>query len=361
MREWAMVVEVPTAPPVAIAVDGGRAPSTAGAVAGPLGALLGDGPPPASLVVIVPADTGRERFATLTAAAETAGLPAPTWVPDAVARAGSVLAALQPDRPRMVVDVRGGDPEVWGVRPAAAAGRIGTVEAVDVAAPVAALLVETLRVKLAAAAPDRPELAAFLAPSDALHQDLRGATRQLADADDAEIVVDVEDTEVTVGSQELAGLVARAARDGVRDVLGPDAIGVVAVLVADAETGLVRHLAAAFGAMTVIPDRPSAALEGAAALARDRPSVPVQQQRTPEPVPAATPGSADRPRWAVPALSSLAVAALLGASGVLATGAMTPSVAPAAGPAVAGAPPAVSVAPVTAARMADPAASGVSR
>jgi hypothetical protein len=394
--EWAMVVDAVSTPPVAIAIghehsndpavgaEGaefiGRAAGGAGsadraedadAVAAPMVELLGDGPAPSSLVMVVAADTDRARFATLSEAAELAGLPAPTWVPDAVARVGAVLAALQPDRPRLVVDVRRDDPEVWGVRPTAAAGRIGTVEPVDVVPRVEALLVGMLRAKLQAAAPDRPDLVASLGePDDTdgpagrrtaahLRRDLRRAARRLADTgqpDDAEIVVDVEGVEVTVGAAELAQLVAHASRDGVHTVLGPDAIGVVAVLVADTEGGIVRHLAHALGAMTVVPGRSAAGLEGAAALVRARPvapSIPAQGPIADAPPAAAAPvsRSGGRPRWAVPALSSLVAAAMLGSAGVLAVGAMTPL---AALPAAV-APAVFPVAPVTAVPVVDPA------
>lgn len=305
MREWTMVIDATVARFGVAEIDGrgwrvrregvGSASPTAVPVLTPAAAPLptataaasdelsllmssevrpGDDPP-TTLIVVVPGDVDPAHVATLAERARRAGWPDPSWVPDAVARAGRVLASPSPGRPGLVVDVRGGGLEVWGVRTTAAAGKVGTVEPLPVRDAVGCLLLGMLRAKLSVLA---PHLASTLDESGdlAARRALRTVLEQLGAADgwiddDAEIVVTVADVEITLLSHELASATAHAAREAARSVLGAEAATAPAIVVADSGRGIAGHLVDALDAATVagapgvVPD---AALYGAVALAR---------------------------------------------------------------------------------------------
>jgi hypothetical protein len=311
-----------------------------------------EGGHPEHLVLVVPGDIEPERFAVLTEAVSLAGLPDPSWLPDAVAWAGGQLAEWVADTRVIVVDARGADLAVWSVRTADDGVRIGRGGPLDVGDRLDTLLGGVVRAKLAAVA---PEIADALrrrvdaaARRDVAHLDreLREARRVMCTADGEELVVSAGDAEVYLTRAEFTQLADHALRGTVSDALGPEAPGVPMIVVADRPTAVVEHLAAAPGTTVVWASEGGSSLDGTAALVLPRPhavlddptptdgipratlsATPVPAPRREEPVVAPRPAgrAGDQPRWAVPALSTLLAVVLGGAAVVLTS---SPSEAP---------------------------------
>ena len=311
-----------------------------------------EGGHPEHLVLVVPGDLDLERFAALTEAVSLAGLPDPSWLPAAVAWAGTQLAAWVADTPVIVVDARGVDLAAWSVRTADDGVQIGRGGPLDVGDRLDTLLGEVVRAKLAAVAPEIADAlrrrVAAAARRDAAHLDreLREARRVMCTADGEELVVSAGEAEVYLTRAEFTQLADHALRETVSDALGHEAPGVPTIVVADRPTAIVEHLAAAPGTTVVWALDGESSLDGTAALVLPRPHaalddptptdgipmaalsatpVPAPRGEEPavEPPPAAQAG--DRPRWAVPALSTL-LAVVLGGAAVVLTSA--PSAAP---------------------------------
>src|SRR3954454_8868237 len=77
-----------------------------------------EGSHPEHLVLVVPGDLEPGRFVDLTEAVELAGLPEPSWLPDAVGWAGEQLARWEAGTAVLVMDARGDEIGVWPVRTA---------------------------------------------------------------------------------------------------------------------------------------------------------------------------------------------------------------------------------------------------
>jgi hypothetical protein len=310
-----------------------------------------EGGHPEHLVVVVPGDLDVERFAALTEAVSLAGLPDPSWLPDAVAWAGTQLAAWAAGTPAVVVDARGDDLALWSVCTADDGVQVGQGGPVDLGGRLDTLLGGVVRAKLAAV---DPELADALrrrvdaaARRDAAHLDreLREARRVMCSSDGEELVVSAGDAEVYLTRAEFTQLADHALRETVSDAVGHEASGVPTIVVADRPTAIVEHLAVAPGTIVVWAPEGESSLDGTAALVLPRLDALDDQAPTDGvpltalsalPVPAPREGSLDvsprpmvplerRPRWAVPTLSTLLALVLGGAAAVLGT---SPAAAP---------------------------------
>ncbi|WP_433784331.1 hypothetical protein ACQPX6_29415 [Actinomycetospora sp. CA-101289] len=311
-----------------------------------------EGGHPEHLVIVVPGDLEHERFAALTEAVSLAGLPDPSWLPDAVAWAGAQLATWVAGTRAIVVDARGDDLAAWSVCTADDGVQVGRGGPVDIGGRLDTLLGGVVRAKLAVV---DPELADALrrrvdaaARRDAAHLDreLREARRLMCTSDGEELVVSAGDAEVYLTRAEFTQLADHAVREGMYDALGDEVPGVPTIVVADRPTAIVDHLAATPGTTVVWASDEESSLDGTAALILPRQGA-VLDDPTPTdgipltalsalPVPAPRAGSLARsprpmvplerrPRWAVPALSTLLAVVLGGAAAVLTT-------TPAAGP-----------------------------
>lgn len=304
-----------------------------------------EGGHPEHLVVVVPGDLDVERFATLTEAVSLAGLPDPSWLPDAVAWAGTQLATWVAGTAAIVVDARGDVLALWSVCVADDGVQVGRGGPVDVGGRLDTLLGGVVRAKLAVV---EPELADALrrrvdaaARRDAAHLDreLREARRLMCSSDGDELVVSAGDAEVYLTRAEFTQLADHALRESVADALGHEAPDVATILVADRPTAIVEHLAVAPGTTVIRAPAGGSALDGAAALvlprlgaALDDPPtdvipltafstwpVPAPRERAPAGSPRPMVPLERRPRWAVPALSTLLAVVLGGAAAVLGT------------------------------------------
>ncbi len=311
---------------------------------------------PEHLLMVIPGDVSPQRFAALADAAGLAGLPDPSWLPDAVACAGETLAGWAPGTRAVVIDARTGDVSAWPVRTADDGIQIAATGALDISARLDALLAGIVQAKLSLAVPEFAEAVRCRedaqARRDAAHlsRELRRARRLLSETDGDELVVTAGGAEVSVGSAEFAHLVEHAVHDVLGDIR--EDAGTPVLIIAGDATPIVELLVAATGGMPLNAGRRPALL-GAAALVRPREPLPDEHvlpvPRAPEdledpedpvaatpapgpeaPAPAAPRPAAPRPaaprpaarppRWAVPALSTLLVLAMSGAVAVLVVG-----------------------------------------
>ena len=319
------------------------------------------GRPPTDLVLVVPGDLDGQRFATLTEAVGLAGLPGPSWLPDAVAWAGDELACWEAGTPVSVVDSRGDQLAVWPVRTSDDGVEIAEGGAVDLGDRVDALLTGLVHAELAVVAPGvadalrRRTDAASRRDAAHLGRELREGRRLMCTSDGEELVVSAAGAEVIVGRREFTDLVEHALREIAGRALGHDGSDVTTIVVADRETPVVEHLAEACGATVLWTSADAGSLGGAAALVLPRPEagdesdeddvgpppppfvdpaptdrIPVLVDAMPASAPVPSGGalvlsphrplrSGRRPRWAVPALSTLLAVVLVGAATVLAT------------------------------------------
>jgi len=308
-----------------------------------------EGSHPEHLVVVVPGDLEHGRFTDLTEAVSLAGLPDPSWLPDAVAWAGPQLAGWVAGTPAVVVDARADGLAGWSVRTADDGVAIARGGPLDLGGRLDTLLGGVVRAKLAVVA---PELADVLrrrsdaaARRDAAHLDreLREARRLMCTSDGEELVVAAGEAEIYLTRAEFSQLADHALRDTVTDALGHEAPGVPVIVVADRPTAIVEHLVLAPGASVVWALDGGSSLPGAAALVLPRPSDDLDDPTPTDGIPRAAlpvpvtappaapadrggalvlaprpPGRADRrPRWAVPALSALLAGVMAGAAVVL--------------------------------------------
>ncbi|PVZ11085.1 hypothetical protein [Actinomycetospora cinnamomea] len=273
-----------------------------------------EGGHPDHVVMVVPGDLDVERFATLTEAVGLAGLPEPSWLPDAVAWAGAQLTGWVAGTRALVVDARGDDLVAWSVCTADDGVAIAQGGALDLGGRLDTLLGGVVRAKLAVVA---PELADALrgrvdaaARRDAAHLDreLREARRLLCRADDEELVVSAGETEVYLDRDEFTQLADHALHDVVVEALGQEAPHLPMVVVADRPTAIVEHLAPR--ATVVRAPENESSLAGAAALVLPRPADDLDDPtptdgipRTvlPFPAPASTPPATPRGGDVVPA------------------------------------------------------------
>lgn len=364
MDRWTLALEAVPGSLTAVRVDeADHRPIEAELVDGDveeLGASLAalacaEGGHPEHLVVVVPGDLEHERFVALTEAASLAGLPDPSWLPDAVAWAGTQLATWVADTRVIVVDARGDDLAVWSVCTADDGVQIGRGGPVDVGGRLDALLGGVVRAKLAVV---DPELADALrrrvdaaARRDAAHLDreLREARRLMCTSDGEELVVSAGNAEVYLTRVEFTRLADHALREGVSAALGHEAPGVPTIVVADRPTTIVEHLAATPGTIVVRASDEESSLDGTAALILPRQDAvlddPTPTDRIPltalSALPVAAPRAGElvrsprpmvslerRPRWAVPVLSTVLAVVLGGAAAVLTT---TPAAGPTGG------------------------------
>lgn len=354
MDRWTMVVEAVPDALRAIRVDEeDHRPIDVGLVDGDAGTLgdslaaavaAQDGPPD-HLVLVVPGDLDQHRFAALTEAVELAGLPDPSWLPEAVAFAGARLVTFAAGTPVVVVDARGDEPVVWRTRTADDGVEIGTGGAGDLGARLDALLTGVVHAKLAVVAPEIAEALRRrtdpVGRRDAAHlgRELREARRLMCATDGEELVVTAGEAEVYLDRAEFTDLLDHALRDTADASEGARAPH--AVVVADEHTPVVEHLAGAWRARVVAAPAGASSLAGAAALVLPRPNLvddpaptddlpllartmrashgtAVVQVPRPTPVPSGPPG------WAVPALTGLLALSLVGAAAVLVTDAGAP-------------------------------------
>ncbi|MEJ2888780.1 hypothetical protein [Actinomycetospora aeridis] len=289
---------------------------------------------PAYVVLVVPGDIDGQRFADLGAAVRFAGLPEPSWLPDAVACAGTRLAGWSSGLPVTVIDARGDDLVVWPVRTADDGVEVGEGGARDLGARLDALLTGVVHAKLAVVAPGIAEALRRrtdpVGRRDAAHlsNELREARRLLSATDGDELVVTAGDAEVYVTREEFTDLVDHARHDTTATAAGP---ATHTIVVAHERTPIAEHLAAAAGASLLVA-RPESAPDGAAALVLPRPHAvedPTPTDGIPlpgrlrataiVPLPRETVARGRPPIWAVPALAGLLVLSLAGAATVLAT------------------------------------------
>ena len=240
--------------------------------------VAAEGSQPDHLVLVVPGDLDEHRFAVLTEAVSLAGLPDPSWLPDAVAWAGDQLARSAAGTPAVVVDTRGDELAVWPVRAADDGVEIAEGGAVDLNARLDGLLSGVVHAKLAVVA---PELADSLRDrSDAvgrrdaahLSRELREARHIMCVSDGEELVVTAGDAEVNLTRGEFTRLVEHALLEIITDGLGDDVTDVLTIVVADRETPVVEHLADPDGADATLLWAPpeASSLPWAAALVLPR-------------------------------------------------------------------------------------------
>ncbi|GAA4884597.1 hypothetical protein GCM10023203_40840 [Actinomycetospora straminea] len=303
-------------------------------------AVASEDGPPEHLVLVVPGDLDQHRFTTLTEAAELAGLPDPSWLPEAVAFAGARLVTLAAGLPVVVVDARGDEPVVWRVRTTDDGVEIGTDGARELGTRLDALLTGVVHAKLAVVAPDIAEALRRrtdpVGRRDAAHlgRELREARRLMCSTDGEELVVTAGEAEVYLDRQEFTDLLEHALHDTADAAEG--ARPAQTIVVADEHTAVVDHLAGTWRATVVAATAGASSLNGAAALVLPRPhlvddpsptdDLPLLARtmrashgtalvRVPRPVPVPS----GPPRWAVPALTGLLALALVGAAAVLVT------------------------------------------
>jgi hypothetical protein len=294
-----------------------------------------EGSDPEHLVLVVPGDLEHGRFVELTEAAELAGLPEPSWLPDVVARTGEHLAGLAAGTPVVVVDARRDQIVAWSTRAADDGVEISCGGAIDLTERLDALVSGVVYAKLDVV---DPELAGSLrrrtdaaGRRDAAHlgRELREARRLMCTTDGEELIVTAGDAEVYLTRAEFTGLVDHALRETLRDALGDDGSASETIVVADVVTPVVEQLTAATRATELHAPAGTSALGGAAALVLPRPALEPAPEvdnladATPTdgvPLPAEAAWSAPSrpPRWAVPALSALLAVSLAGAGTVLA-------------------------------------------
>jgi hypothetical protein len=284
-------------------------------------------------VLVVPGDLEHGRFVELTEAVDLAGLPDPSWLPDAVARAGEQLAVREAGTPLVVIDARRDEIAAWSVRTADDGVEIRRGGALDLTARLDALLSGVVYARLAVV---EPELAESLRRRcdavnrrDAAHlsRELREARRLMCTTDGEELIVTAGDAEVYLTRAEFTGLVDHALRDILADAVGGDEPGVATILVTDSTTPVVEHLADMTDATVLSTPAGATCLDGAAALVLPRPVPDVdatdlddEDTDAPDDIDALPPAPDRRPpRWAVPALSTMLVLSLAGAATVLVT------------------------------------------
>lgn len=285
MDRWTLALEAVPASLAAVRVDEeDHRPVDAELVDGDveeLGASLAalacaEGGHPEQLVVVVPGDLERERVAALTEAVSLAGLPDPSWLPDAVAWAGTQLAAWVAGTRVIVVDARADDLALWSVCTADDGVQIARGGPLDVGGRLDTLLGEVVRAKLAVV---DPELADALrrrvdaaARRDAAHLDreLREARRLMCSSDGEELVVSARDAEVYLTRAEFTQLGDHALRETVSEALGDEAAGVPTIVIADRRTAIVEHLAVAPDTTVVWAPEGESSLDGVAALVLPR-------------------------------------------------------------------------------------------
>lgn len=306
MRSWTMAVEAGAAALAGVAIDGERCEpievdgrrtveldGTAGGdddadavtdrLAEALLALARGGETlPDHVVVVVPGETTSARCAQIAEAAALAGLPDPSWLPDAVARAGRCFdGGTEIERVAAVVDARSCDVSAWWVRDEAdgvvvAAGGPGTPGVEGLGSRLDGLLLCNARGKLADLAPEVVAALDRRGDADArrnaahLRRGLRRARRHLGAVGDDAATVHVGGVAVTIERSELAVAVEQAGRELMADLPvdettgGPPAV----LVVAEDDGPLVRHLVDAIGAIPVVDRSPVAALRGVGALTR---------------------------------------------------------------------------------------------
>ncbi|WP_285651350.1 hypothetical protein [Actinomycetospora sp. NBRC 106375] len=309
-----------------------------------------EGSDPEHLVLVVPGDLESGRFADLTEAVNLAGLPDPSWLPDAVAWAGPQLAVREAGTAVIVLDARRDQVAAWSVRTADDGVEIGRDGPIDLTSRLDALLSGVVYSKLAVVAPEIAdalrERADAAGRRDAAHlaRELREARHIMCTTDGEELIVTAGEAEVYLTRDEFTGLVEHALRDTVTLILGAEEASADTILVAGCATPIVEHLAGITGATVLPAPVGKSSLDGAAALVLPRPvhgeepvadaaddpdptdGVPFLATALPPPTgsdivrvpyqPAAYHGP---PRWAVPALSTLLVLSLAGAGAVLVT------------------------------------------
>jgi hypothetical protein len=357
--QWTMVLEAVPGSVAAVRVDEDEyrpveaelVDADAATLGNALAAVVeAEGSHPEHLVLVVPGDLEPERFAGLTEAVELAGLPEPSWLPDAVAWAGEQLARWEAGRAVLVMDARGDEIGVWSVRTADDGVEIARGGALDLTGRLDALLAGVVHAKLAVVEPEFAESLRRRADAagrrDAAHlsRELREARRLMCTTDGEELVVSAGEAEVYLTRPEFTHLVEHALRDTVTDAVGPDHPDVPTILVADRTTPVIEHLAEVSGATLLSAPAGATSLDGAVALVLPRPLTDEDADgcfEDPDPtdaipalpgaLPAKQPGSAlvrpprplvspgSPPRWAVPALSTLLVLTLAGAGAVLVT------------------------------------------
>ncbi|WP_328304222.1 hypothetical protein [Actinomycetospora sp. NBC_00405] len=302
--------------------------------------VAAEGSRPDHLVLVVPGDLDEHRFAVLTEAVNLAGLPDPSWLPDAVAWAGDQLARSAAGSPAVVVDTRGDELAVWPVRAADDGVEIAEGGPVDLNARLDGLLSGVVHAKLAVVAPeladslrDRPDA---VSRRDAAHlsRELREARHIMCVSDGEELVVTAGEAEVYLTRGEFTRLVEHALLEIITDGLGDDVTDVLTIVVADRETPVVEHLADPEGADATLLWAPpeASSLPWAAALVLPRHEedagpvddpCPTDGFPLPDdalvPLPRADGPRGDRPGWVVPALSTLLVLVLAGSAAVLVT------------------------------------------
>lgn len=355
MHPWTLVLEAVGGSLAAIRVDEqdyrridvALADGDVATLSHALGAVVdAEGTRPSHLVFVVPGDVAPERFADLGEAVRRAGLPDPSWLPDAVAMAGVRLAARPAGTAVMVIDARGDEVAVWSVRAADDGVEISRDGAVDLTGRLDALVAGVVHAKLAVVAPGtadtlrRPRDEAGRRDAAYLRRELREARRIMGASDGDELVVTAGEAEVALTRAEFDQLVGHALRETIGDAVGHDEPGAETVVVSDRVTPLVEQLSEACHATVLSAPAETTALDGAAALVLPRPAqeedavteqaddptptdgipflVLPHRPATREPVGArVAPGRP--PRWAVPALSALLVLTLAGATTVLVT------------------------------------------
>jgi len=360
VNRWVMVLEALPGSLAAIRVDG--------AEYRPIDVELADGDPealgtalaalvaaeeshPDHLVLVVPGDLDAERFADLTEAVSLAGLPDPSWLPDAVAWAGDQLARSTAGTPVIVVDTRGEGLAVWPVRATDDGVEIAEGGAVDLNARLDGLLSGVVHAKLAVVAPELADSLRHRSDAagrrDAAHltRELREARRLLCVSDGEELVVTAAETEICLSRREFTRLIDHALGEIATDALGDDTSDVLMIVVADRETPVVGHLAdpdRAGGTVLWAPPGASS-LSWAVALVlprREEDAGPLEDpcptDGFPPPVSALVPrprsaASRARPRWAVPALTTALVLVMAGAATVLVADPVIPGLTPSAG------------------------------
>lgn len=294
MDRWTMVLEAVPGSLAAIRVDDdGYRAVDADLVDGDA-AMLGEaltsvldaeGSHPEHLVLVVPGDLEHGRYVELTEAVDLAGMPDPSWLPDAVARTGEELAAREARTPVLVIDARRDEIAAWSVRTADDGVEIRRGGALDVTARLDALLSGVVYAKLAEVAPALAESlrrrtdAASRRDAAHLHRELREARRLMCTTDGEELIVTAGEAEVYLTRAEFTGLVDHALRDTLAEAVGAGEPGVTTILVADGITPVVEHLTDATGAIVLPAPAGASCLDGAAALVLPRPG-PDQNRAT---------------------------------------------------------------------------------
>jgi hypothetical protein len=231
---------------------------------------------PEHLVMIVPGDLDVERFAALTEAVSLAGLPDPSWLPDAVAWAGAQLATWVAGTRAVVVDARDDDLALWSVCTADDGVQVGRGGPVDLGGRLDTLLGGVVRAKLAVVEPELADAlrrrvdAAARRDAEHLDRELREARRLMCSSEGEELVVSAGEAEAYLTRAEFTQLADDALCEAVADALGHEDPGVRTIVVADRPTAIAEHLAVAPGATVIWAAPGESSLDGAAALVLPR-------------------------------------------------------------------------------------------